>query len=84
MTENQIPIVPLVNPLTQEDQATLQQILQRAREHADVAQRLAAAGVPPTDHLQRNQMHTDVAQGLLDQFFPTQLTPPYAGDNDGS
>ena len=73
---NQIPVVPLVNPLTSDDLATLQQAVAKSKEHADIIARLQAAGVPVDDHAARNQMHSDVAQALIKQFFPTNLSPP--------
>ena len=61
---------PLLNPLTEEDYAALQHVINQAAVHADLITRCANCGMNMEEHSSRNTMHKEVAQRMMDQFFP--------------
>lgn len=80
MTPQQMPVMPIVNPLTAEDHAILDQVHERAIGHADVIARAKEAGLDLNEHEARNEMHLNLAKALKAQFFPTLLKPPHGNE----
>lgn len=76
ITATGLPVRPLHNPLTSEDEVILQNVIERTAVHADLAARMKEAGLDVSDHENRNAVHHHVASTLKKLFFPTQLTPP--------
>ena len=75
MTEVEIPVRPVANPLHPEDRDLLERLHERAKAHTDVIQRAKAAGLNVDEHAARNQMHLDVSKALREQFFPVLMSP---------
>lgn len=71
-----LPVRPLQNPLTTEDEATLDRAIEKTTVHHDLIQRAKEAGLEVGELEQRNAMHHHVASTLKRLFFPTHLTPP--------
>jgi len=72
---NVLPTIPVINPLTQEDLALLQEIVANAKTHRDLIARCQECGLSIDDKYARNEMHITVAQKIIDKFFPPKLAP---------
>lgn len=76
MDITQLPVRPLINPLTSEDEALLRQVVQKTMAHADMIERMKQCGIPVSDHEDRNGMHRHVASEMIRLFFPPTITSP--------
>jgi hypothetical protein len=72
----QLPVQPLINPLSSEDEAALHQVIERCSVVHDLIQRLKEVGIDVSQHEARNGMHRHVASTMKRLFFPDTLTPP--------
>lgn len=70
-----IPVQPLMNPLTQDDHNILQKVLEDNRAHKDLIERCAECGLDMHERMARAEMHKEVASKLIEKFFPTMLSP---------
>lgn len=75
-TGTKLPVRPLHNPLTSEDEAAIDRTLEKTTIHHDLMQRMKEAGLEVGEHEARNAMHHHVASTLKRLFFPTHLSPP--------
>lgn len=60
------------NPLTADDLAAINRVLDLAAKHKVLLQRCANCGLPVEDHLTRNEQHTQMAAALKREFFPNE------------
>jgi hypothetical protein len=72
----QLPVRPLINPLTSEDESLLRSVLERHYAHADLIERAKQCGLDMSQQESRNQLHGQVAKAALELFFPTTIVPP--------
>lgn len=59
-------------PLTQQHKDALLNVCQSCKQHADVAQRAVAAGLPFQKHVDTFTQQHQIATNLLQQYFPEQ------------
>jgi hypothetical protein len=71
-----LPVRPLHNPLTSEDEATLDAAIAKTAVHHDLIQRMKQAGMDVAEQENRNAMHHHVATTLKTMFFPPTMSPP--------
>lgn len=71
-----LPVTPMLNPLSQEDLARLQEILETNKAHQDLINRCEQCSLNMEERRARADMHREVAKKLIEQFFPTNLSPP--------
>jgi hypothetical protein len=57
-------------PLTQQHKDALLNVCQSCRQHADVAKRAVAAGLPFQKHVDALEQQHAIATNLLQQFYP--------------
>ncbi len=60
------------NPLTVDDLAALNRVLDLAAKHKVLLQRCHNCGLPVDDHLSRNEQHAQMAGALKREFFPNE------------
>lgn len=65
----------MISPLNAEDEQTLYTILERGKSVAQLIANAKDAGVPVQEQEDRNTLQMNLAQSLLDKFFPTRMTP---------
>lgn len=76
--DNQIPlpVVPLHNPLSTDDEAVLDNILHVHSIVADVLARAKDCGMDVQNQIERNANHHLAATKFKQRFFPISLKPP--------
>lgn len=58
------------NPLTLDDLAAINRVLELSAKHKALLQRCQNCGLPVEDHIARNQQHAEMAAALKREFFP--------------
>jgi len=61
------------SPLDDNDLAALNRVLETAAKHRELLKRCKACDLPVDEHIARNEMHTEMAGKLKQQFFPLSL-----------
>ena len=74
-TANTVVAAPLVNPLNDDDLQALNHVINQAAIHADLIAHCKECGMNMEEHEARNQMHTQVATKIKEQFFPQTVFP---------
>lgn len=70
-----LPVRPLYNPLSAEDEAIINNAIQRTAVHDDLMRRMNEAGIDVSEQEARNAMHYHVASTLKNRFFPSGMVP---------
>jgi hypothetical protein len=70
-----LPVRPLHNPLSAEDEAIINNALHRTTVHHDLIERMKQAGIDTSEQEARNAMHHHVASTLKKLFFPAGMVP---------
>lgn len=60
------------NPLTQDDLAAINRVLDLAAKHKVLLERCVNCGLPVEEHLARNTQHAEMAAALKREFFPQE------------
>jgi hypothetical protein len=68
-----LPVMPLHNPLTADDEAALNYVLQRLPVVEDMLLRAMACGLDVGERGARHEMHAATAKAIKQHFFPDQL-----------
>lgn len=68
-----LPVKPLINPLTPDDESAIDSVLQRLPMIEDLIQRAAEVGLEVGPQAERHEMHKVIAQRLKTHFFPKEL-----------
>lgn len=74
-TPANLPVRPLHNPLSSEDEQIFHRAVQRTTVHHDLMERMKAAGIDVSEQEARNAMHHHVASTLKKLFFPDGMVP---------
>jgi hypothetical protein len=70
-----LPVHPIINPLSAQDEEILDNAKQKNAAIADLIARANHVGIDVTQHAGRNQLHADTIDKLKEMFFPTTMTP---------
>jgi hypothetical protein len=68
-----LPVMPLHNPLTPEDEAMLNHVISRLPIIEDLLHRAALCGLDVAERGARHEMHKAIAGQIKKHFFPDQL-----------
>lgn len=68
-----MPVHPLINPLTEEDRIAIETVLNRLPMIYDLLHRAEQVGLDVAAHKDRHEMHKVIAERLHTHFFPKQL-----------
>jgi hypothetical protein len=71
-----LPVRPLINPLSSEDEAVLESVMAKSAVVHDLTERMKACGIDVSQHQDRNSMHHHVASTMKQLFFPATLQIP--------
>lgn len=74
--EIKLPVHPLINPLTPADRAALEQFLIDAEKVDDLIIRSHECGVNVGVHAEAHEAYKQIAQKMMQRFFPPQLPVP--------
>lgn len=68
-----LPVKPLLNPLTEDDRALLEQVRANLPMIEDLLHRAERCGCPVEERRAKHDVHKQITHKLLEHFFPQHL-----------